>query len=109
MVVLLPAPLGPNRPKISPLSMVNETSLTACCLPKVLSRCCTSTSIPLCDAFPVQVSRDVLSVSSIYECSLHIEGLCIVEIEKSIVLCGIQEEGWKDTFRSMSKVIVSKV
>src|SRR6185436_16871520 len=34
-VVVLPAPLGPIRPKISPSSTVNETSSTATVLPYV--------------------------------------------------------------------------
>src|SRR5450759_109337 len=44
IVVLLPAPLGPSNPKISPLPMVKETPLTASCLPKVLTKFCTVTS-----------------------------------------------------------------
>ncbi len=43
IVVVLPAPFGPSKPKISPGSTANETSATACMSPKHLARCDTST------------------------------------------------------------------
>ena len=41
MVVVLPAPLGPSKPKISPSSTENETSSTATSEPYVLRRLAT--------------------------------------------------------------------
>ena len=43
-VVVLPAPLGPTIPKISPRSTVNDTSSTATVPPSRLCRCSTSTT-----------------------------------------------------------------
>src|SRR5690242_18644297 len=44
IVVLLPAPLGPSSPKISPLLMLNEMPCTASILSKVLTRSSTCTT-----------------------------------------------------------------
>src|SRR6266545_2873944 len=44
IVVLLPAPLGPSSPKISPLLMSKEMPFTASILSKVLTRLSTCTS-----------------------------------------------------------------
>ena len=41
MVVVLPAPLGPRKAKISPAATSKETSLTAVKEPKVFTRFCT--------------------------------------------------------------------
>ena len=41
IVVLLPAPLGPKKPKTSPLLTVNETSFTASKSPNFLASCLT--------------------------------------------------------------------
>src|SRR5690242_17454712 len=43
-IVLLPEPLGPSRPTISPCSIVKETSVTARRGPYHLVTCCASTS-----------------------------------------------------------------
>src|SRR5690348_9166452 len=43
-IVLLPEPLGPSRPTISPRSMAKDTSLTARRGPYHLVTCCASTS-----------------------------------------------------------------
>src|SRR3954454_7047861 len=43
-IVLLPEPLGPSRPTISPCSMAKETSATARRGPYHLVTCCASTS-----------------------------------------------------------------
>src|ERR1035438_9952005 len=45
MVVVLPAPLGPRRPKISPGRAVKEMSLTAVRSPKVLRSWSTSITV----------------------------------------------------------------
>ena len=42
MVVVLPLPLGPRNPKISPLRTCRETLFTTCLSPKCLFRPCTS-------------------------------------------------------------------
>src|SRR5271166_1187152 len=44
MVVVLPAPLGPRKPKISPGGIANEMSSTAVVVPKRLVRRSTTTS-----------------------------------------------------------------
>src|SRR5882724_8389559 len=43
-IVLLPEPLGPSRPTISPCSMANETSVTARRGPYHFVTCCASTT-----------------------------------------------------------------
>src|SRR6266849_6895681 len=47
MTVLLPAPLGPSRPKISPLLIEREIPLTASNFPYRLIKFCTVTSASL--------------------------------------------------------------
>ena len=49
-VVLLPAPLGPMSPRISPLTISNERSLTATSPPNALRAFLTSSSGPSCAA-----------------------------------------------------------
>src|ERR1051326_7977088 len=70
MVVLLPAPLGPSRPKISPPPMVKDTPLTASCLSKVFFKLRTSTyterpSVGWCSG-PVVVTDSVDSCKTTY-------------------------------------------
>src|SRR5215467_6371854 len=65
IVVVLPAPLGPIRPKISPWRTSNDTSSTATVDPYALRRLETSmtagemsTSLPVGQAHPVEAAAD---------------------------------------------------
>ena len=49
MAVVLPAPLGPNRPKISPYFTSNESMSTAFTSANVLLNFCTSRALPFAD------------------------------------------------------------
>ena len=66
MVVVLPAPLGPSRPKTSPGSISNDTSSTARVSPNDLLRCSTTTdeagmalapSCPRRRPYPLSIDR----------------------------------------------------
>src|SRR5713101_6162711 len=50
--VLLPAPLGPSNPKISPSFTVKETSFTAVKSPYFLTMCSTSMALEACATEP---------------------------------------------------------
>src|SRR5580698_1422792 len=65
-IVLLPEPLGPIRPRISPRSTLNDTLLTALKPPNCLTRpSTTSTAVPSVDPGPLTCSyRSCLPVTA---------------------------------------------
>ena len=64
MVEVLPAPLGPRKPKDSPLAMVKSTPSTATKSPKRFTRPCASTMGALADAAPASSAEAASRVRS---------------------------------------------
>src|SRR6266436_605206 len=62
MTVVFPLPLGPRKPKISPFSKRNLTSLTAVKLPKRLTRC----------SAEIAASAGFFAIGSISRFQLHV-------------------------------------
>src|SRR3989338_8534850 len=62
--VVLPAPLGPSRPKVSPSAIVNETSLSAARVPYFLMRLDISTDggINTVSSFRLQVTSKATTI-----------------------------------------------
>src|SRR2546423_4017093 len=87
IVVLLPAPLGPSSPKISPLPMVKETPFTASILSKVLTRLstCTSAGSPSFGRWmgPLLVGYDVDCSTIITPCSFTIDNIQVEGISSN--------------------------
>src|SRR2546423_7513983 len=94
IVVLLPAPLGPSSPKISPLPMVKETPFTASILSKFLTRLstCTSAVRPSFGRWmgPLLVGYDVGCSTILTPCSFTIDYIQVEGIS-SILLIAISK------------------